>query len=315
MRWRLFEPPRGHYVAASIALSAIELRTKCAVDAQDFFKSLFQKENSQIHQSTNSEENSENQEETSIAEDNSGNQQEITNSEDSSGNQEETHSEPSEPQIQKTTATPRGDYVQIYNPDDLTQPVQTFQGIAEAIQTVPDANLSQIKAAFQLKTVYKGYRWHLVPRSDPNPYVVKNIGLTVDKRDHNSGYIVKLNLERNEILELYTSQADAQEKDGTKKSWISKCIKSGNPTKGIYWERFDNLPEEMRNNYLAKNTLPVIDNIKARKIVCKEPNTKEVKEIFKSMEEVQRKYGITSKTLKKYVDSKEPYKGFIWEFE
>jgi len=32
MRWRLFEPPRGHYVAASIAQSAIELRTMCAVD-------------------------------------------------------------------------------------------------------------------------------------------------------------------------------------------------------------------------------------------------------------------------------------------
>jgi len=32
MRWRLFEPPRGHYVAASIAQSAIELRTVCAVD-------------------------------------------------------------------------------------------------------------------------------------------------------------------------------------------------------------------------------------------------------------------------------------------
>ena len=171
-------------------------------NAQDFFKSLFQKTNSSIQQSTNSE-------------DNSGNQQEITNSEDSSGNQEETHSEPSEPQIQKTTATPRGDYVQIYNPDDLTTPLQTFQGIAEATQTVPEANISQIKAAFQFKTVYKGYRWHLVPRSDPNPYVVKDIGLTVDKRNHNSGYIVKLNLERNEILELYTSQAYAQEKDGT----------------------------------------------------------------------------------------------------
>jgi len=32
MRWRLKEPPRGHYVAASIAQSAIELRTLCAVD-------------------------------------------------------------------------------------------------------------------------------------------------------------------------------------------------------------------------------------------------------------------------------------------
>ena len=32
MRWRLKEPPRGHYVAASIAQSAIELRTTCAVD-------------------------------------------------------------------------------------------------------------------------------------------------------------------------------------------------------------------------------------------------------------------------------------------
>ena len=113
-------------------------------------------------------------------------------------------------------------------------------------------------------------------------------------------------------MELYTSQADAEEKDGTKKSWIGKCIKTGNATKGIYWERWDNLPEEMRNVYLHNHTLPVIENIKARQVVCKDPFTKEVKETFKSMEEVQRKYGITSKTLKKYVESKETYKGYVW---
>ena len=36
MRWRLFEPPRGHFVAASIALCAIELRTQCAVAVANF---------------------------------------------------------------------------------------------------------------------------------------------------------------------------------------------------------------------------------------------------------------------------------------
>jgi len=73
--------------------------------------------------------------------------------------------------------------VQIYNPDDLTKVVKVFDSITEATREIDGTSYTHIKYASRHKTIYKNYRWHLVPNSDPNPSSPKDIGKTVNSNE------------------------------------------------------------------------------------------------------------------------------------
>jgi len=207
-----------------------------------------------------------------------------------------------------------GPIVQIYDPANTTQVLKIFDGLFQATIEIPSASLTAIKEAVKNKTIYKGYRWHMVPRDDPEPNAPKNIGATKDSQIKVRGALIAMmNVDTGLVEKLFTNQTEAA-------AHISKCpasiclaLKSGSATGGYNWKYWNLLSENLQHIYLTNNALPEpVHNTRATMIQRIDSKTGEVLEEFNAMVDIYKKHGITPKCIKKAHETNTPYKGFTW---
>jgi hypothetical protein len=207
-----------------------------------------------------------------------------------------------------------GPIVQIYDPANTTQVFKVFDGLFQATIEIPSASLTAIKEAVKNKTIYKGYRWHMVPRDDPEPNAPKHIGATKDSQIKVRGALIAMmNVDTGLVEKLFTNQTEAA-------AHISKCpasiclaLKSGSATGGYNWKYWNLLSENLQHIYLTNNALPEpVHNTRATMIQRIDSKTGEVLEEFNAMVDIYKKHGITPKCIKKAHETSTPYKGFAW---
>jgi len=211
----------------------------------------------------------------------------------------------------------QGPIVQIYHKNDLTKVVKVFTCISEAVRTF---NISQpgdekpsftaIKHAFQHKIVYMNHRWHLINREEPNQAEARDIGETITTIQRKCGQVAMLNLDKTKIVKVYALSKDAAADILQHPSAICSAIKYGSALNNHYWVHLKDLSDELKEEYEKDNPIPEkTPNIKGIKINVFNVKTNTLIKTFNSYVDINNELNISTKTIKKYMATDEPYNG------
>ena len=208
----------------------------------------------------------------------------------------------------------QGPIVQVYDGEDTSKLLYIFDNIMECTRKIKDTSFTKIKIAAKNKQLYRGYRWHFLNRkTEKDIYSVKDIGETVILNEKIDDLISLLNIEKNEVIDVFTTQQDISKKLSCSGSLVNISIKYGSTVKGYYVEYWSKLPKNIQDNYLLNNTLPEKKPINSILVQKLDKNTNEVLDVAYSIEDANRKFKISTKTFQKYSKNNEIYDGFRWK--
>jgi hypothetical protein len=114
-------------------------------------------------------------------------------------------------------------------------------------------------------------------------------------------------------MQVFSSQKDAVEARGMKCNGFTRAIKQESISSGHYWKYFNDCSEDMKNNYLSRETLPgKYVNKSGSKVEQIDPRTKQVVGYY-SNREVTKKFQMSILSLKNASASGEIKNGYIWK--
>ena len=211
----------------------------------------------------------------------------------------------------------QGPIVQIYHKNDLTKVVKVFTCISEAVRTFNVSQLvdekpsfTAIKHAFQHKLVYLDHRWHLINREEPNQEEARDIGETITTIQRKCGQVAMMNLDKTKIVKVYPLSKDAAADILQHPSAICSAIKYGSALNNHYWVHLKDLSDELKEEYEKDNPIPEkTPNIKGIKINVFNVKTNTLIKTFNSYVDINNELNISTKTIKKYMATDEPYNG------
>jgi phage anti-repressor protein len=223
--------------------------------------------------------------------------------------------EPLQPPKEKLTNINKcAPQIQMYDPKDLTKVARIFQSVTETCRIIEGAAYTSIKNAARYKTVYLGYRWHLINRDDPtDPMQARDIGPTKEKTERRVGAIAQMTPDLGTIVAVYALQKAAGAAVGQTDTAICTAIKHDKVVAGHRWMLFEDVPADLADAWLDANELPEPPaNIRSRRVQKIDHATGQVLHTYDCQADVQTKYKMSPKTLKTYAESGRPYKGFRW---
>jgi hypothetical protein len=164
-----------------------------------------------------------------------------------------------------------------------------------------------VQKAIKENTIYKGYRWLFVENGqDPN--VVYDIKDNVINTKNIIEHILKLNLNKTEILESFTGIKDLSTKLTKPYKYIKKYVDTNLVYNGFYYLRISQCPENIKNTFnkpLKRFT---------KKVVQINPFTKEETE-YSCVNEICLKLGSTNDVFLEAINKKIMHKGSFWKFK
>ena len=150
-----------------------------------------------------------------------------------------------------------GDRLQKINPETL-QIIKVYESVAEVIK---ESNFilkrPSIKKAISENTVYQGFRWNYVDRT-LDPTILYNLQPTKKTRPQNIGYIVKMNNEKTEILNIYLDRKTAAVKNGYLSSSLDHPVLNGTLKNNHYYTLYDKCSDDLKNNFIEKHGIPIL---------------------------------------------------------
>jgi len=202
-----------------------------------------------------------------------------------------------------------------YNPTDLINPIKIFDSPSEMERTMENASTAALKRASINNTIYKGYRWKYVNRTEEPPEQIEET-VAIKQQLSEVKYIAMIDIKKTKILAVYSSQKDAVQARNMKCNSFTRAIQQQHVSSGHYWNFFEDCDKEMQEEYLKSNSLPekyVKNN--GTKIQKIDPTTKNVLATYNSKRDIVKKYQISYNKLNSMVDanSDEVYNGFIWK--
>lgn len=247
-------------------------------------------------------------------------QEYVDASEESEESDDETLDMRSFEWLVKTTSrkTVRGPKVQKYDPE-TKELICTYDGLLEACRDVGNgASPGAMKAAARERRIFHEFRWYLLDRQAPNDSVI-DIGDTCRSTNsvHAKDYVVFLNLDKTRIEKVFADQKSAADYCKFKSiSAISCAIKRGSRTCGHYANFWLKCSEELRSEYLSRESLPVMPARQGSRCVLQlHPVTKNVVKKHNSIQDVIREHKMSRRSVLQSIDAKVLCHGFFWRFE
>ena len=206
-----------------------------------------------------------------------------------------------------------GRKVQKIDPNNLTKIIKIYDSMVDVVRDPVDIryNKTGIQYAIKNNKLYKGYRWNFVELGD-DPKIC-NISPTC--LDNNASYIrgsiLELNSTRTEILNSFESRAIASKQLGIGVVKLREIIANDLKQNDCYYIEFEKCPKELIDKY--DKPINKLTILKATQIKQNNPITNQTI-IFDSFSDITRKYGITSKTIKKSIKDKTMSNGFLWSY-
>ena len=157
-----------------------------------------------------------------------------------------------------------------------------------------------IQHSIKNSTIYKGFRWNFVENGlDP---MICNIAPTKSKiKSFNDNVIIELNDTRTEIINSYATKNKLEEKLKISSKTLKKIIEDNLLYDNKYYIEYNKCPQDLLNKY--NKPIETFDNKKNIKIKRIDPITKECI-IFNSLTEIQKKFGITNRTIRNAIKNK-----------
>lgn len=201
-----------------------------------------------------------------------------------------------------------GPRLQKINPETL-QLVKVYESVTEAMNEDKNIKRPSVTKAVEENTIYNGFRWQLVERNlDAN--VIQNLAQTKETKIQNLGYIVKLNADKSQILNVYLDRKTAAQSNGfISLSALDNPVKNGTIANNHYYAIYDKCEEELINNFEAEKGKPLLyksgvgqydlNNNLIKEYTCKYDCIRELK--------------MSDKTLAKTLDKNVAYNNFYYK--
>lgn len=201
-------------------------------------------------------------------------------------------------------------YIQKYDPNTL-ELLETYDSLIDLIRENENMSRSGLKVSVKSNTIYNGYRWFFVKKSEPNiKYDLEHTN-EIKTIKYNE-FIAMIDIDKKNIVEVFPSQKHASiARKFTNSGAISQALKKGNISSGHYWMRYDDCSDELKTTY--KKELPEKNkNNNSKKVELIHKTTKEIIKVFDSVDDVLKEFQMSRLTLNKFSNNKEPYKGFYF---
>ena len=202
--------------------------------------------------------------------------------------------------------------IQAYDPETLKL-VSTFNGIMEVLRKHPHMSKFGVQNAAYKNTVYHGFRWFYLERSQENKEY--QIPPTIDANSSIPRLVAMLDKDKSRIEIVYENQQKAMEGIGiTRKQTINDAIKKDRLYKNShYFAFYDECSEELKREYLSRACLPQ-QSSKGTTIHQIDINSKEVIMTYTSIADVLKKVCISRASLKRACETQEAHAGYMWAF-
>jgi prophage antirepressor-like protein len=207
----------------------------------------------------------------------------------------------------------RGRKIQKYTLDGKL--VCTYNGLCIVTRNEDRLSESGIKIAINNNYEYKEHRWLYLDRNLPDD-TFQEIGKTIEHKKVPLDFIAMLDIDNKYIIHVFEDQLTAaKSRHLTTTSGIYLSIKHNKLCKGHHFNYFNKCTEEQKNTYLENNKLPEIKrHFNAIKVKQINPITNEIIHIHNSYTDIQKKFQIGPKTIKKIIKNDEIYKCFKWSY-
>lgn len=201
-----------------------------------------------------------------------------------------------------------GPRLQKINPETI-QLIKVYESVTEAMNENKNIKRPSIAKAVEENTIYCGFRWQLVERNlDPN--IIHSLEPTKETKVQNLGYIVKLNIDKTQILNVYLDRKTAAQQNGFESSSaLDNPVKNGTIVNNHYYTLYDKCEADLINNFEAEYGKPLLykngvgqydlDNNLINEFACKYDCIRELK--------------MSDKTLVKALDKNVQYNGFYYK--
>lgn len=199
-----------------------------------------------------------------------------------------------------------------YSPNDLSNPIAEFNSLKEAARSlnhkVQDYHIRQ---ACVNNTLFADYRWYYVDNDD-KPEIIPETCTIQSKTPKRNGLIAQLNKEKTKIINVFVNQKEAATQMNLAPCSITSALTKKKVSGGFYWVCYDDCSEELKETF--EGELPTTQQpATCSKSVVQMKDNGEVVETFQCLQDAYAKHGICHKTLKKYSDSGNLYRGFKWK--
>jgi phage anti-repressor protein len=201
-----------------------------------------------------------------------------------------------------------GARLQQINPETM-QLVKVFETVSECLKINSNYKRPSLDKAVRENTIYHGFRWLYVDRElDPN--TIYSIVPTKKTKIQHNDFIVKLNQEKTEILNIYLDRKSASILNSYKSdSSLDEPVKSGSLYKGFYYILYNDCSDELKNKFIEKNGEPILykdgigqydsDGKLIREFICKNNCCKSL--------------GISDKSLRKALEKNIMYNNYYYK--
>ena len=203
-----------------------------------------------------------------------------------------------------------------YNPDNLTTPINMYNGgPLEIERNNPTIMMSpaSLKQASQNNTIYKGFRWLYVNRNEEPPLELEPTKETKHVSPEVQ-FIAMIDIKKTKILAVYSNQKEAVEARNMKCSGFTRAIQQQSLSSGHYWNFFDKCSQEMIDEYLSHSKLPekYVPTV-SKKVQQIDPRTNEIVKTYNSNTDVCKTAQISTATLRRITKTDEIYNGYKWK--
>ncbi len=207
---------------------------------------------------------------------------------------------------------PKGRKIQKIDPDNFNNLIKVYDSMIYALRCPDNKGFqkSGIQNAVKNNTIYKGFRWNFVNENeDPN---IVNIQPTVKiTTPYVINTIVKLNATRTKIIDTYCTKDLIIDELKIAKKTLINIIKNEILYNDHYYIEFQKCPQYLIDNYDKPINRLLPKHSKQIKQI--NPFSKEII-VFNSLWEVNNKIGIAPNTIKKAIENKQLFMGYLWEY-
>ena len=211
-------------------------------------------------------------------------------------------------------------FVYQYDPSDLKTCIKVWDSPADVKRSMDSMSATRLRNVAKDNTVYKGYRWVFVKRTDAPPPSSSSaptieIAPTVPSKSKSPDvrYIAMIDIKKTKIMEVFKNQKDAAESRNMKTNSFSRAIQQQTVSSGHYWNFFDECSQEMQDEYLSHSTLPEKYVYATGKQVERiDHKTNQVLKTYSSISEVCKLFQMSVITLKKVMKNEDIHQGYKW---
>lgn len=204
----------------------------------------------------------------------------------------------------------RSPYIQKYDPITL-ELLETYDSIIDMTRKFDNISRSGLKLAVKSNTIYNGFRWYFVNKSEPNiKYKLEPTNEIIPQK-HNE-LIAMLDIDKKNIVQVFTSQKEAAiARKFTNGASISLAVKNGSLSSGHYWKKYDECSEELKATY-DKPLPEKTSSSTSKKVDLINKDTNCIIKTFNSVSDVLKQFQMSRATLNKVSSNSDVYKGFLF---